>query len=331
TVEVTARYPDGRVKATWPAAPLLSSGPCRVIAATWSRAETVVGPLRFAPGDVLVERYDEDQWFNVFAVWDRLARSLRGFYVNVSSPVREEVAAGRITLAYTDLGLDFVVTRDEVHALDAEDWHRAAATLQPAARRDAERAVALLRRQLLQPGPAAAWRWLSERVALCAAGPGSQFLAETAGRWGVPLVHRDRIDFWSAADVAHWLAMYERGERVAEAIYVLRLPGGRTLLHTKDFYPEGAFRLPGGGIPRGEAPWDGAVREAAEETGLRTRPVALLGYAEIELVAASGAAVTMPNYIFLLEPLDPEAEPVPAADEGIRAFRTVPWTDLAAS
>src|SRR5690606_29485610 len=80
-----------------------------------------------------------------------------------------------------------------------------------------------------------------------------------------------------------------------------------------------------------EAPWDGAVREAAEETGLRTRPVALLGYAEIELVAASGAAVTMPNYIFLLEPLDPEAEPVPAADEGIRAFRTVPWTDLAAS
>src|SRR5690606_30894017 len=81
----------------------------------------------------------------------------------------------------------------------------------------------------------------------------------------------------------------------------------------------------------GEAPWDGAVREAPEETGLRTRPVALLGYAEIELVGASGGAVTMPNYTFLLDPSDPEAEPVPAGDEGVRAVRTVPLTALAAS
>src|SRR5690606_31121835 len=98
---------------------------------------------------------------------------------------------------------------------------------------------------------------------------------------------------------------------------------------TKAFYPEGAFRLPGGGIPRGEAPWDAAVREAAEETGLETRPAALLGYADVELRAPSGMRVRMPNYVFLLDPVDPEATPVPAVDERISGFRMIPWEELA--
>lgn len=330
-VEVTARYPDGRIKATWPASLLASSGGCHLIAATWSRDDRYVGPLHFAPGDVLIERYDENRWFNVFAVWDRGAGRLRGFYVNLSAPVSAETRQGRLTLAYTDFGLDYVVTRNEALELDIDDWRVAEAGMAGDARQAAEAAIAELRRRILDPGPEAAWRWLREQVEGCVSGPGVEFLAEAAGRWGVPLVYRDRVEFWSTADVDHWLSMYERGERVAEAIYVLRLPGGQTLLHTKAFYPAGVFRLPGGGIARGEAPWDAAVREAAEETGLATRPAALLGYADVELVAATGSRVTMPNYIFLLEPLEPGAEPVPSAEEGISEFRRIPWEDLAAS
>jgi len=327
--QVTARYPDGSVKAVWSASPLASSGTSHLVAAVWTRDERVVGPLRFAPGDVLVERFDEDRWFNVFSVWDGRSRDLRGFYVNLSTPVRTGTGPGGLALEYTDFGLDYVVTRGQVLELDFGDWQAAAPRLGPDHRRAAAETVEELRRRLTEPGPEAAWSWLLQHLAGCAAGPGTEFLAEAAGRWGVPLVYRDRIQFWSPADVDHWLALYRRGQRVAEAIYVLKLPGGETLLHTKAFYPDGVYRLPGGGIARGETPWDAAVREAAEETGLATRPAALLGYADVELVAGE-ARVAMPNYIFLLEPVEPGADPVPSPDEDISGFRRVPWQELPA-
>ncbi|HEX6989688.1 MAG TPA: NUDIX domain-containing protein [Bacillota bacterium] len=290
-----------------------------------------MGPLRFVPGDVLIERYDQDRWFNVFAVWDGRTGQLRGFYVNLSTPARVREVNGRIDLSYTDLGLDVVITPGQAVELDAEDWNAAASVLDDAARRAAGAELEEVRRRLLQATPEAAWRYLSDHIQACAEGAGCRFLVETAGRWGQPLVVREQVQFWEPHRVEHWLDLHRRGERVAEAIYVLRLPGGRTLLHTKAFYPEGVFRLPGGGIAGGETPWDAAVREALEETGLHTRPAALLGYADIEIVAGDGARVPMPNYVFLLAPLDPWAEPAPAADEGITAFRAVPWRDLAGS
>jgi 8-oxo-dGTP pyrophosphatase MutT (NUDIX family) len=49
---------------------------------------------------------------------------------------------------------------------------------------------------------------------------------------------------------------------------VIRGPSGRVLLSTKTFYPPGAYRLPTGGIDRGERVLDALLRETREETGL---------------------------------------------------------------
>lgn len=61
-----------------------------------------------------------------------------------------------------------------------------------------------------------------------------------------------------------------RDGRAAEVCYVLYRgrPETGVLLHTKSYYPEGAYRLPTGGLAPGEDPVAGLVREVAEETGL---------------------------------------------------------------
>jgi 8-oxo-dGTP pyrophosphatase MutT (NUDIX family) len=59
--------------------------------------------------------------------------------------------------------------------------------------------------------------------------------------------------------------------RRAEICYVMHQgdPAAHILLHIKTFYPEGAFRLPTGGIHVGEAVMDTLGREIYEETGMR--------------------------------------------------------------
>lgn len=64
-----------------------------------------------------------------------------------------------------------------------------------------------------------------------------------------------------------------RDGRAAEVCYLLYRgqPQAGVLLHTKDYYPEQAYRLPTGGLAPGEDPVAGVVREVAEETGLEVR------------------------------------------------------------
>jgi 8-oxo-dGTP pyrophosphatase MutT (NUDIX family) len=59
-------------------------------------------------------------------------------------------------------------------------------------------------------------------------------------------------------------------DRYGEVCMVVRRPNGKLLLAIKTFYPRGAYRLPTGGIHRGEPVFDALIRETNEETGLRT-------------------------------------------------------------
>ena len=58
--------------------------------------------------------------------------------------------------------------------------------------------------------------------------------------------------------------------RRAEICYVMHQgdPAQGVLLHIKTFYPDGAYRLPTGGILQGEGVVDTLRREIYEETGL---------------------------------------------------------------
>jgi 8-oxo-dGTP pyrophosphatase MutT (NUDIX family) len=64
--------------------------------------------------------------------------------------------------------------------------------------------------------------------------------------------------------------------RTAEVVLVVPRPTGRVLVHTKNFYPAGVWRLPTGGIHRGESIESAVRREVVEETGLPLAPTRFL-------------------------------------------------------
>ncbi|HWE64357.1 MAG TPA: NUDIX hydrolase [Chloroflexota bacterium] len=66
------------------------------------------------------------------------------------------------------------------------------------------------------------------------------------------------------------LAMIRRSQRHGRAhdVTTCMLAGDRVAVIAKHNYPQGMYRIPGGGLEPGESLLDGAVREALEETGL---------------------------------------------------------------
>lgn len=126
--------------------------------------------------------------------------------------------------------------------------------------------------------------------------------------------------------------------REAEVAMAIRRQNGLYLLQTKDRYPNATFRLPTGGIMRGEAIEHALLRETREETSLDvevSRFVAVLTY------RAPGARRAFASYLFLLDerggtlgPSDPtegisgwleaDLQGLVAAAERLRAC-TGPW------
>ncbi len=96
------------------------------------------------------------------------------------------------------------------------------------------------------------------------------------------------ISFWSAEDVERYgyqiiqiapKTAFSRGIEVVTSA-IMRRPDGRFLLVRQPKW-SGKWTLPGGHVEAGERILDAAVREAAEETGLRLRPVAVLTSGEL--------------------------------------------------
>ncbi len=114
--------------------------------------------------------------------------------------------------------------------------------------------------------------------------------------------------------------------RDGEVVLAIRRPEGRLLLHTKPFYPPGTWRLPSGGIERGESPDAAARRETAEETGLPGRLERLLGVLTYE-VHAAGTRVCFASAVFLMAapPRRPAAQD---SDEKISGYRWIWPADL---
>ena len=88
-------------------------------------------------------------------------------------------------------------------------------------------------------------------------------IARLARRFGDPLVIESPIPDYFDDPI-------RKPDRYGEVCMVIRRPNGAVLLSIKTFYPRGAYRLPTGGIARGEPILDALLRETHEETGLRT-------------------------------------------------------------
>lgn len=125
--------------------------------------------------------------------------------------------------------------------------------------------------------------------------------------------------------------------RRAEICYVMHRgdPAAGVLLHIKRFYPEGAYRLPTGGIHVGEAVIETLGREIFEETGLTVGDgpgqVAVqrcLGVLAYDLQHATLGPVSFATYHFLVRMppdgvLDPQDE-----DEAIAGWQWRPAGEL---
>jgi len=109
-----------------------------------------------------------------------------------------------------------------------------------------------------------------------------------------------------------------RGRR-AEICYVMHRgnPADGLLLHIKTFYPDGAYRLPTGGIQTGELVADTLAREIYEETGQTVGTAAnqvkverLLGVLAYDLFHRELGPVAFATYHYLVQmPADGELDP----------------------
>jgi 8-oxo-dGTP diphosphatase len=116
-------------------------------------------------------------------------------------------------------------------------------------------------------------------------------------------------------------------KRRGEVVLVICRPNGLIILHTKRFYPAGVYRLPSGGIRRGERVLEAMWRETQEETGLEVEIERFLGLLEYEFHHRD-ERLPFVSYVFLGRErggyLAPQDE-----SEQITAFRAVAVDELA--
>lgn len=130
-----------------------------------------------------------------------------------------------------------------------------------------------------------------------------------------------------------------RGRR-AEICYILHRgnPREAVLLHRKTYYPQGAWRLPTGGIQQGESVLDTLAREIEEETSFQiekgpnpVRIEAFLGVVSYDLFHRSQQRThTFATWHFLVS-APPHAEPVALdPEEDLDGWDWRPVTEMGA-
>jgi len=148
-------------------------------------------------------------------------------------------------------------------------------------------------------------------------------IAQLSALYGVPLRQRCVLQVGDTT-IQHWFKKYRGGN--GEVVLFIRLRNGDLLLHTKDFYPAGVFRVPSGGIKTGESLCDALRREALEETGLDVAIERFLAVLEFEF-HCQGLVIPYPSYLFLLREVGGALRTVDQ-EERIAAFTTVPMPHL---
>ena len=121
----------------------------------------------------------------------------------------------------------------------------------------------------------------------------NQQVAELAARFGEPR----RVEVL----IRPFFDPVQKPDRFAEVCMVIRRRNGKLLLSIKTFYPRGAYRLPTGGIHRGEPILDALRRETQEETGLETETKRFLAWISYRAVEAPEGPALFHTFAFLLD------------------------------
>jgi ADP-ribose pyrophosphatase YjhB (NUDIX family) len=127
------------------------------------------------------------------------------------------------------------------------------------------------------------------------------------------------------------LSLMEKMEsktRRGEVVIVIPDEEDQVWLHTKDFYPQGIYRLMTGGIKSKEAPDKAFLRETREETGLQVKIKRCLAVVTYQF---QHLETTLPfvSYLFLAKSTPHSPQPVDIG-ENITGFKTIPGPALLA-
>lgn len=140
-------------------------------------------------------------------------------------------------------------------------------------------------------------------------------LAHLTLRWGAPAIQQVALRVDDPFLTGEHQMLASDGRR-AEICYVMHRGDPQTglLLHIKTFYPEGAYRLPTGGIQVGESVLDTLEREIYEETGLylggapdQVKLQRLIGILSYDLLHRTLGPIEFATYFFLVQ-MPPDAE-----------------------
>jgi len=92
-----------------------------VLEALFDRADMPFMDVVFKTGDVFIEYYYSDRWYNIFSIMDREDGKLKGWYCNVGKPAIIEDGV----VSYVDLALDlWVSTSGKQTVLDEDEFER---------------------------------------------------------------------------------------------------------------------------------------------------------------------------------------------------------------
>lgn len=118
-IKVQKKNPAGEVTYEYEGSLLSQDEHSIVLEALFDRADMPFMDVVFKTGDRFVEYYYTERWYNIFVVYDRDDRRLKGWYCNVGKPAVFEDGV----VSYIDLALDlWVSTTGQQTVLDEDEF-----------------------------------------------------------------------------------------------------------------------------------------------------------------------------------------------------------------
>jgi uncharacterized protein len=152
-VHVRKLRPDGSEAYSWDGSVLRCDEQGIVLQAEFNVPVRELGYVTLRQGDVFVEFYYWDRWFNIFQI-SQPDGALKGWYANLGRPADLDSATG--VLSYVDLALDVWANPDNSHVVLDEDELAELLQAFPELRTDAEHGAAELM-QLVQSQTLPRW------------------------------------------------------------------------------------------------------------------------------------------------------------------------------
>jgi predicted RNA-binding protein associated with RNAse of E/G family len=116
-IKVQKKNPAGEVTYEYEGELLSRDETSITLEALFDREELPFMGIVLKKGDRFVEEYYTDRWYNIFAVYDRDDRKIKGWYCNVGKPAIIEDGV----VSYVDLALDLWVSADGKQTVLDED------------------------------------------------------------------------------------------------------------------------------------------------------------------------------------------------------------------